>query len=81
MAYTGGSNNLWAPDIPYRHGHYSLHYSALDFGLSKSAIFLATSSTGVSGSWAYQGLVTESTTSSNWNVIDLNLTVDAQGKW
>ena len=60
--YTGGSRNLWAPDLSYRNGRYCLYYSASTFGSNRSAIFLATSTTGASGSWTNQGLVIESRT-------------------
>jgi arabinan endo-1,5-alpha-L-arabinosidase len=80
-AYTGGSANLWAPDVSYRNGKYLMYYSASTFGSNHSAIFLATSSTGASGSWTNQGLVIESKTSDNFNAIDPNLSVDASGRW
>jgi arabinan endo-1,5-alpha-L-arabinosidase len=79
--YTGGSRNLWAPDLSYRNGRYWLYYSASTFGSNRSAIFLATSTTGASGSWTNQGLVVESRTSDNYNAIDPNLVVDAAGQW
>ncbi|KAA9378501.1 family 43 glycosylhydrolase [Microbispora cellulosiformans] len=80
-AYTNGSNTLWAPDITYVNGRYYMYYAASTFGSNHSGIFLATSTTGASGSWTNQGLVIESNTSDNWNAIDPNLVVDDQGRW
>ena len=80
-SYTGGSANLWAPDISYRGGKYLMYYSASTFGSNKSAIFLATSTTGAAGSWTNQGLVIESKTTDNFNAIDPNLYVDPSGRW
>ncbi|SNT60575.1 arabinan endo-1,5-alpha-L-arabinosidase [Asanoa hainanensis] len=79
--YTAGSRNLWAPDLTYRNGRYWMYYSASTFGSNRSAIFLATSTTGASGSWTHAGLVIESRTSDNFNAIDPNLVVDAAGRW
>lgn len=79
--YTNGGRNLWAPDISYRNGQYYLYYSASSFGSNRSAIFLATSPSGDSGTWTHRGLVIESRTSDNWNAIDGNLVVDDQGRW
>ncbi|MEV0001634.1 family 43 glycosylhydrolase [Micromonospora sp. NPDC050980] len=79
--YTGGARNLWAPDLSYHNGRYYMYYSASTFGSNRSAIFLATSTTGASGSWTNQGLVIESRTSDTFNAIDPNLFVDDQGRW
>ncbi|MGP4111581.1 arabinan endo-1,5-alpha-L-arabinosidase [Streptomyces sp. 4N509B] len=79
-SYTGGSRNLWAPDISYHNGQYYLYYSASTFGSNRSAIFLATSPTGNSGDWTDRGRVIESRTSDNFNAIDANLIVDG-GRW
>ncbi|WFE41167.1 family 43 glycosylhydrolase [Micromonospora sp. WMMD998] len=79
--YTGGARNLWAPDLSYRNGRYLLYYSASTFGSNRSAIFLATSATGASGSWTNEGLVIESRASDTFNAIDPNLFVDDQGRW
>ena len=79
--YTGGSANLWAPDLSFHNGQYYLYYAASTFGSQRSAIFLATSPTGASGSWTHRGLVIESSSSVNYNAIDPNLVVDQQGQW
>jgi arabinan endo-1,5-alpha-L-arabinosidase len=79
--YTGGSANLWAPDLSFRNGQYWLYYAASTFGSQRSAIFLATSPTGASGSWTHRGLVIESSSAVNYNAIDPNLVVDQQGQW
>ncbi|MBM0278299.1 arabinan endo-1,5-alpha-L-arabinosidase [Micromonospora sp. STR1s_6] len=81
LPYTNGGSNLWAGDISFHNGQYWLYYSASSFGSNRSAIFLATSPTGASGSWTNRGLVIESRTSDNFNAIDPNLVVDDQGRW
>ncbi|WP_425445736.1 arabinan endo-1,5-alpha-L-arabinosidase [Umezawaea tangerina] len=80
-AYTNGSRNLWAPDLSYRNGQYYMYYSASTFGVNKSAIFLATSTSGASGTWTHRGLVVESRSGDDFNAIDPDLVVDDQGRW
>jgi arabinan endo-1,5-alpha-L-arabinosidase len=79
--YTGGSLNLWAPDLSFHNGRYYLYYSASSFGSRNSAIFLATSTTGAAGSWTHEGLVIETSNSNDYNAIDPNLIVDTGGQW
>jgi arabinan endo-1,5-alpha-L-arabinosidase len=79
-AYTGGSSVLWAPDISFQDGQFVLYYAASSFGSQNSAIFLATSPTGLSGSWTDRGLVIASSSAVNYNAIDPNLVVDPRGQ-
>ncbi|GAB4086621.1 arabinan endo-1,5-alpha-L-arabinosidase [Myceligenerans cantabricum] len=79
--YTGGARNLWAPELRYANGRYYLWYSASSFGSNRSAIFLATSPSGASGSWTDRGVVIESGTSDDFNAIDPAVTEDENGTW
>lgn len=79
--YTKDDPNLWAPDISFHNGQFYMYYSASSFGSRNSAIFLATSPTGESGTWTDHGVVIESSESDDFNAIDANLVVDAEGNW
>ncbi|KAJ3715602.1 arabinanase [Lentinula guzmanii] len=75
-AYTGTSNgNLWAPDCTYVDGQFYLYYAASSFGSQNSAIFFAKSTTGASGSFTNEGLVTSTVTGDTYNAIDPNLLI------
>lgn len=78
-----GATNIWAPDISYFNGKYHLYYSVSTFGSSRSVIGLATNINLDSASgdyrWVDEGLVLESTHTSNYNCIDANLIMDAGG--
>jgi arabinan endo-1,5-alpha-L-arabinosidase len=72
---------LWAPDISFHDGTFYLYYSASSFGSRNSAIFLATSSTGLSGTWKNRGKVWQTREDDEYNSIDPNLVVDDTGWW
>ncbi|KAH6911507.1 secreted arabinase [Coprinopsis sp. MPI-PUGE-AT-0042] len=79
--YTGRQNgDLWAPDCYYSGSEFLLYYSASTISSRKSAIFLAKSTSGSSGTWSNLGLVTSTTNASNYNAIDPNLVID-NGRW
>ncbi|CAL9582354.1 Extracellular endo-alpha-(1-_5)-L-arabinanase 1 [Streptomyces sp. enrichment culture] len=60
----------WAPDISYRAGRYWLYYAVSSWGTNHSAIGVATSPTGLPGTWTDQGKVFTSETTDTWNAID-----------
>ncbi|MEV0406551.1 arabinan endo-1,5-alpha-L-arabinosidase [Actinoallomurus sp. NPDC050550] len=81
-AYTGGDPAaLWAPDVSYHGGKYLLYYAASTFGSNTSAIGLAGSTSGAPGTYTDYGKVYSSSSSSDYNAIDPDLTVDASGNW
>jgi arabinan endo-1,5-alpha-L-arabinosidase len=78
-----GVTDLWAPDISFFGGTYHLYYAGSTFGTNKSCIGHATRVSLSTGSWADQGSATIcsniTTTGDNWNAIDPNVVVDADG--
>ncbi|MBL8132206.1 MAG: family 43 glycosylhydrolase [Anaerolineae bacterium] len=78
-----GAGDIWAPDVSYFNGKYHLYYSVSTFGSNRSAIGLTTNTTLDATSdafeWVDQGMVVESQRSFNYNCIDPNLVLDADG--
>ena len=78
--YTGSSGDLWAPDVSEHNGEYWLYYAASGFGAQNSAIGLATSTTGIPGSYEDSGSpIYKSTDCSGSNAIDPASVVDTSG--
>ncbi|QNE38649.1 arabinan endo-1,5-alpha-L-arabinosidase [Hymenobacter sp. NBH84] len=83
-AIPGFKNHIWAPDISFANGQYSLFYSVSAFGKNTSAIGLATNKTldptSPDFKWVDHGLVVQSVPGRDmWNAIDPNLVRDAAG--
>lgn len=78
-----GQNDIWAPDISYFNDKYHLYYSVSTFGRNRSVIGLATSKSldfeSADYGWADEGLVLESVATNDYNCIDPNLIIDADG--
>ncbi|PWI18598.1 arabinan endo-1,5-alpha-L-arabinosidase [Streptomyces sp. Act143] len=69
----------WAPDISYRAGTYWLYYAVSSWGTNHSAIGVATSDSGLPGTWKDHGKVFSSETTDSWNAIDPGV-IKADGK-
>lgn len=78
-----GTVDLWAPDISYEEGVFRLYYAYSLFGKNTSGIALATNKTLDRNSpdykWVDRGLVLRSLASDDFNAIDPNFVLDAQG--
>ena len=83
-AIPGFKGHVWAPDISFVNGQYSLFYSVSAFGKNTSAIGLATNKTldpnAKEYKWVDHGKVIQSVPGRDmWNAIDPNLARDAAG--
>lgn len=83
-AVPGFKGHVWAPDISFANGQYSLFYSVSAFGKNTSCIGLATNKTLNPASpdfkWTDHGRVIQSVPGRDkWNAIDPNLVRDAAG--
>jgi len=78
-----GQTAIWAPDISFYNGKYHLYYAVSTFGKNRSVIGLATNQTldfkSDKFEWVDEGLVLESSEANNYNCIDPNLVLDADG--
>jgi arabinan endo-1,5-alpha-L-arabinosidase len=77
------NEGIWAPDISYFNDRFHLYYAVSSFGKNHSVIGLLTNTTldpnNEHYQWVDEGLVLESTAADNFNAIDPNLIIDADG--
>jgi arabinan endo-1,5-alpha-L-arabinosidase len=71
--------DVWAPDVEAYNGRVWMYYSISTFGSKVSAIGLLSSPTIAAGQWRDDGLVIRTTSSNDYNAIDPDLVIDANG--
>lgn len=78
------TKGAWAPDISFVNGKYLLYYAASTFGENTSVIGLMTTptldTTRADFGWTDEGLVIASVAHDDFNAIDPNHVVDADGR-
>jgi arabinan endo-1,5-alpha-L-arabinosidase len=72
-------NDVWAPDVKVYNGRTYLYYSVSTFGSKVSLIGLLSASSIATGDWRDDGLVIRTTESNDYNAIDPDLVIDANG--
>lgn len=72
--------DVWAPKLFVHRGRFWALYSISTFGKNRSAIGLLSADKPDSNAWRDEGLIVQSTADDNFNAIDPDLFVDADGK-
>ena len=79
-----GTHDLWAPDVSYFAGKFHLYYAFSSFGSNESGIGLLTNETldakNPRYQWKDEGLVVASHREDDFNAIDANIVLDAEGQ-
>jgi len=71
--------DVWAPDVRVYNGRTYMYYAVSTFGSKVSLIGLLSASSIAAGDWRDDGLVIRTTASNDYNAIDPDLAVDANG--
>jgi arabinan endo-1,5-alpha-L-arabinosidase len=71
--------DVWAPDVKVYNGRTYMYYSVSTFGSKVSLIGLLSASSIAAGDWRDDGLVIRTTSSNDYNAIDPDLVIDANG--
>ncbi|KAJ3223717.1 hypothetical protein HDU81_008989 [Chytriomyces hyalinus] len=80
LEFNNNSEDIWAPDITLVDNVFYMYFSCSTFGSPHSAIFIATSKTGLPGSFSDAHLVISSSKGTNYNAIDPALAI-FDGEW
>lgn len=71
--------DVWAPELKQFNGRVWLYYSISTFGSKTSVIGLASATSVAAGNWRDDGHVINTTQADNFNAIDPDLVIDANG--